>query len=113
MADSSRSSLREPRKCIFEFTCACGVSTQLQTELKDHYFRCEEMKKYYSELFNVIVRYNHKGLNVEQKKSLSAIIEMFGSEIQNNIVNEMKKQGQQPPVIPVQQPYVAPMQPFG
>jgi hypothetical protein len=56
---------KEPRKCVFEYTCQCGMSTQLQSDLKDHYFKCEEMKKHYADLFNVIVRYNHKNLSVQ------------------------------------------------
>ena len=86
----------------------CGMKTQVQSELKDHYFGCEEMKKYYAELFNVIVRYNHKNLSISQKMSLSAIIDMFGSEIQNNILSEMRKQGIPLPVIPPQPPVEVP-----
>ena len=60
------------------------------------------MKKYYADLFNVIVKYNHKNLSVPQKMSLSAIIDMFGNEIQNNIISDMKKQGIPVPYIPPQ-----------
>jgi hypothetical protein len=38
-------------------------------------------------LFNIIVRYNHKDLEVRQKQSLSAVIDMFSNEIHNNIYN--------------------------
>ena len=85
------------------------MKIQHQSELKEHYFKCEEMKKYYGELFNLIVKYNHKNLSIPQKQSLNAIIDMFSTEIQNNINNELKKQGMQP-VVPVQQP--PPQQPM-
>ena len=65
--------------------------------MKDHYFKCDKMKAHYQDLFNIIVRYNHKDLQIEQKQSLSAVIDMFSNEIFNNIKNEMVKRGMQPP----------------
>jgi hypothetical protein len=51
------------------------------------------MKLHYQDLFNIIVRYNHKDLEVRQKQSLSAVIDMLYNEIHNNIYNEMKRKG--------------------
>ncbi len=48
------------------------------------------MKQHYQDLINIIVRYNHKDLEVRQKQSLSAFIDMFYNENHNN---EMKRRG--------------------
>lgn len=77
------------------------MTIAFQSELKDHYFKCERMKLHYQDLFNIIVRYNHKDLEVRQKQSLSAVIDMFSNEIHNNICNEMKRRGM---VLPPAQP---------
>ena len=89
--------VKEPKKCVFEFTCQCGMKIAFQSELKDHYFKCERMKGHYSDLFNIIVKYNHKDLQIEQKQSLSAVIDMFSNEIFINIQNEMRRRGMVPP----------------
>ena len=51
------------------------------------------MKLHYQDLLNIIVRYNQKDLEVREKQSLSAVIDMFSNEIHNNICNEMKRKG--------------------
>jgi hypothetical protein len=76
---------KEQKRCLFEFTCLCGHTCELQSEMKDHYFKCERMKKHYGDLFNLIVKYNSKDLDIKQKQSLNSIIDMFSNEIQNNI----------------------------
>ena len=83
--------IKEPKRCLFEFTCSCGQVFIYQSEMKDHYFKCERMKTQYQDLFNIIVRYNHKDLDIRMKQSLSAVIDMFNNEIFNNICNERKK----------------------
>ena len=87
-----------PRKCIFEYTCLCNTKFVYQQELKEHYFKCELMKKHYGDLFTLIVKYNHKDLSVEQKMSLNAVVDMFSNEIKNNVINDAKKNGMQPPM---------------
>jgi hypothetical protein len=67
------------------------------------------MKSYYQDLFNIIVRFNHKDLDIRYKQSLSAVIDMFSNEICNNIVNEMKRRGM--PLPQMGQPPLA--QPMG
>jgi hypothetical protein len=51
------------------------------------------MKLHYQDLLNIIVRYDHKDLELRQKQSLSAVIDMFSNEIHNKICNEMKRKG--------------------
>ena len=77
--------VKEPKRCLFEFSCLCSVTIAFQSELKDHYFKCERMKLHDQDLFNIIVRHNHKDLEVRQKQSLSAVIDMFSNEIHNSI----------------------------
>jgi hypothetical protein len=48
------------------------------------------MKLHYQDLFNIIVRYNHKNLEFRQKQSLSAIINMFSNEIYYRICHDIK-----------------------
>ena len=79
------------RKCIHEFTCLCGSVINFQGELKDHYFKCDRMKKHYSELFTTMISYNNKQLDLSQRKSLNAVIDMFNSEMFNTINNDLKK----------------------
>lgn len=57
------------------------------------------MNTHYKDLFNVIVKYNQKDLDIKFKQSLNAVIDMFSNEIYNNVINEMKKQG-----LPLPQP---------
>ena len=100
---SARSSLGgevQARRCIYDFTCQCGQVIVLQAELKEHYFKCEEMKKYYGDLFNLIVKYNHKNLTVPQKQSLNSVIDMFSNEIQNNIARIVGQPIQRAPSMP-------------
>jgi hypothetical protein len=40
-------------------------NSYFQNDLKDHYFKCSQMKAYYSYLFNTIVKYNPKDLGIE------------------------------------------------
>jgi hypothetical protein len=63
--EENKMSVKEPRKCLFEFTCQCGLKIVFQNDLKDHYFKCSQMKAYYSYLFNTIVKYNPKDLGIE------------------------------------------------
>lgn len=65
----------------------------MQQELKEHYFKCEPMKKHYGELFTLIVKYNHKDLKLDQKMSLDAVVDMFSNEIKNNVLNDARKNG--------------------
>lgn len=83
----------DAKKCIFDYTCECGLKFLYQGELKDHYFKCEPMKQRYGELFQMIVKYNHKGLSIPQKMSLNAVIDMFSNEIKTVVINDMKRQG--------------------
>lgn len=39
------------------------------------------MKNYYADLFNCIVKYNNKDLDLKFKLSLNSVIDMFSNEI--------------------------------
>ena len=81
------------KKCIHDFTCLCGSVIQFQGELKDHYFKCDRMKNHYKELFNTMISYNSKQLDITQRKSLNAVIDMFNNEMFNTINNDLRKMG--------------------
>ena len=77
--------LLQQGKCLFEFSCPCGDVIEYQSSLKEHYYKCNLMNVQYGELVNVIVKYNHKNLNLRDKRSISALVGMLSNEIYKSV----------------------------